>query len=579
MNSDVSSPALSAPVRRESTVHFIAFIVVVCTAALAGWLIYDQLVVGRGPFDWDEAVHGMQGSLFAHSMQQGNWSAFLFDSYRLVLYPPIYAWGVGLSLLVMGHSVQAVCLVSLISFVLMVPGLYSASHSLHKEYPMIAGGVAAVLLLGSSALIRFATQAMLEMSGLLFLSATILVYLKITRENSPPRAYALLGLAVALTYFVRIHYGVLIFIVLFITIILDSWSDYPSLYRRILYFMLPLIIIFGLWFAYPAKLFSTLRWLVNTSNIDDPYSVSGWLFYPQATVRLAGSVWMFILYFCTLSIAIIRFWKDQTVRFLLLIVVVQLLLAMVHHNRQDRYLFPILPPIFLLTGSCVADLYRLHQNAPRNIPLRLAAWGLPLLIILHSTMLFFSALGEPPVASTRNLDSARQVAQIVREMGTVLIIGTRDIHEPAPPLLDWYLTADARVLEAPQAGSVAKIEEERRISRVLSRLPLPDRLADPLYSMLRADLPDKTRTVYVGLSEQTDYSQSQSAFESFFRETYENSASFQGVIVITAPSRCSQHCLEYVAPALESSGLQQVETIQIEGSYLRVDIYIKLDQS
>lgn len=573
MNNRLVKPISWLLARRGSMIHYTP-IAVMCTAVFAGWLIYTQLLVGRGPFYWDESLHAMQGVLFAHSIEQGNWLAFLFDSYRQVLYPPLYAWLIGLSFLVMGHSIQTACLVSLVGFVLTVPVLYASTYYLREDNQAIAGGIASILFLGAPILISFTTQVMTEIIGLFFLSVTILIYLKIVHDNSSSYKYTLLGLAVAFTYFARIQYGVLVFIAIVFAMILEAWLDHRSLFHlRMFYFLLPLLFIFGFWFAYPAKFFSTLGWLINTPNVSDPYSLSGWLFYPQATVRLAGSLWMFILYFSVISICVVRFGRERRVRFLLVIVGIQIILGIFHHNRQDRYLLPILPSIFLLTGFVVAEAHR-YRSSLGSTPLRLlAVWGLPLFIILHSSGLFLSMLREPPIASTRNLKAAAQIAQIVQETSTSLVIATRAINEPSPPLLDWYLIVNKGVLEAPQAGSVTQIEEERRLSKLIEDLPLSDALAEKLSLMFRADTPGKTRTIYLGLPERASYSQSSQAFDMFFQKTFRGSTSFQGVIVITVSGDCGQYCLDYITPAIEKSGLQHIETIPIEDSKLLLDLY------
>jgi 4-amino-4-deoxy-L-arabinose transferase-like glycosyltransferase len=316
-------------------------------------------------------------------MQQGNWLAFLFDSYRQVLYPPLYAWGIALSFLVGGYSIQSAGIVSLISFALTIPVLYKAASYLRQDNQAIIGGTAAILFLGTPILISFATQTMLEITGLFFFSVTIVIYLKTANDKSSPYAYIFLGIAVALTYMARIQYGVLIFLAIVMAMLLEVWLERrPEFLLRLRYFLIPLFLIFGLWFAYYPKLFATLGWLVNSPNVSDPYSLSGWLFYPLATVRLAGSFWMFSLFFAVIFISAVRFGRDRGVRFLLVVFVTQMILGIFHHNRQDRYLLPILPSVFLLTGLVVAEVNRKFRNVALNKPLRLlAGWGLVVFII------------------------------------------------------------------------------------------------------------------------------------------------------------------------------------------------------
>ena len=109
---------------------WLVFLSVCIVSLLIGLLVYVQLLLPRGPFLWDEAAHGMKGLLIAHDLQTGNLFAFLLDSYRQVLYPPLHSWALSLFFLVLGPSVVTAAAVSLVCFVATSIMLYVASYLL-----------------------------------------------------------------------------------------------------------------------------------------------------------------------------------------------------------------------------------------------------------------------------------------------------------------------------------------------------------------------------------------------------------------------------------------------------------------
>jgi hypothetical protein len=51
---------LVAPVSTKNAAVYI-YVVVMCITIVAAGLIYNQLLLRRGPFHWDESLHAMQG--------------------------------------------------------------------------------------------------------------------------------------------------------------------------------------------------------------------------------------------------------------------------------------------------------------------------------------------------------------------------------------------------------------------------------------------------------------------------------------------------------------------------------------
>ena len=82
--------------------------------------------------------------------------------------------------------------------------------------------------------------------------------------------------------------------------------------------------------------------------------MEGLLFYPRAFLHLSGSVWFCALFLLSLLIAL-AFRRDRKVKFLLILVILQMVIGELHQDKEARHIFPILPALFLLAGYAVAE--------------------------------------------------------------------------------------------------------------------------------------------------------------------------------------------------------------------------------
>lgn len=549
-------------------------------AALVFWLIYSNVLVLRGPFLGDEGVHALKGVQFADSLRNGDWLGFLLDSYRQVLYPPLHSWVMAIAYLVAGPSVLSAGMVGLLSFVLMAPVLFLAGYFLHNEEGAVAGTIAAFLLLTSPPLMSFSTQIMREVPGLLTICLTILTYIWLVRGQRSPRAYMLLGLGVIVTYFVRMPYGVFIFLVIMVAWLVDVKFNPLKLWRRdVFFFLLPLVVVFGIWFLYPPKLASTWMWLLNEPNVPEPYALAGWLFYPLSVVRLSASAWHFALAMVAVIFALARFRHHRGIRFLLVLVFVQMLLAEFHPNKQQRYIFPMLPALFLLSAFALAEFWRWARAARQPF----VRW-LPLLIV--AALVFYGGgifartlveMNEDVVDDAwrnRRITAVHAtITEVVAQTGTTLIIGSMDMTNPTPALLDWHLISETGQMGAQMGGSLAQIDEERRILSLVRRLPLPGWWMGEFERVLtRSDMPNRTRTLYIELPLRASYSQSQEGLTDFLRELMAVSA-FDGVVVLTVDAERPKYPLAYIAPSLEAVGLAHDVERSTTSEHYFIDVF------
>jgi hypothetical protein len=194
-------------------------------------------------------------------------------------------------------------------------------------------------------------------------------------------------------------------------------------------------------------------------------------------------------------------------------------------------------------------------------------------LILHAGFVLHRTLqGTPIQASYRDTLSA-QIAQLVRAEGTTLVIGSMDLANPSPPLLDWHLITEAQLLDVPLAGSLAQIEVERRLLSLARRLPLPPQLADQFEQVLtRSDTLGETRSLYIGLPSRASYSQSQEGLHTFLNDLLA-APHFESVIVITTTRAHANYPLAYIAPSLEDAGLRHTANHTLDNCRIQVDVY------
>lgn len=166
-----------------------------------GSLTYKFIILPApaSPFNFEEAFHALRGLLIAHDIKNYDWLGFLYDTYRQTFLPPLYSWYTGIAFSIAGSSIIVARVTSLISFIMTSIALYFVSAQMRKDRGELSGIIAAILFLTSSGLVALAGQAMIEISGLLSITITFLIYFNLISDNSSPRKYIFLGIAIAFT--------------------------------------------------------------------------------------------------------------------------------------------------------------------------------------------------------------------------------------------------------------------------------------------------------------------------------------------------------------------------------------------
>jgi 4-amino-4-deoxy-L-arabinose transferase-like glycosyltransferase len=527
-------------------------------AAIVGLCAWIGLTVipTRGPFRWDEATHALKGLVMAHDLRQGDWLGIAYNSYRQVLYPPLHSWLLAVAFNLGGASAATVSWLSVALFGLGAWFTYLAGRALTPQSAALTGALAAGFWLTSPALGEYATQGMLEIPGLavMMLGVWVLLRLLAAGESASPRRWAWLGAAIAATYLMRVPFGIILGLAVVVTL-LPRWArlGWARARREAFWLALPLVVFGVVWFAYLPKLPSTVQWLINyPDGVDDPYSVEGWLFYPLALARISGAPWLFALWMLALAWALVGGVRGRSwaVGFLVALIAIQFGIGMLHQNKQARYLFPLLPAFYLLTGYALATGWTWLRG--RGAGGR-AVGGVALLLLLAQGGLLLRATATPGPGPRPDPVTAA-VVDALTDAPPTLLVGSMEMTYPGAPLLDWRLAAEMGQLSPEQAGAAAQIEEGRRLAGMVARLPLPAGLADAIAATLTAyDRPAPLRTLYVGLPLRAGYSQGPQPYARFLAAQVEAGDIGQVILVERVGGR-PQYPRDYLAAPLLAAG-------------------------
>ena len=516
---------------------------------------------------WDENPHSVWGLLIAFDLQQGDWLSLLFDIYRQVYWPPLCSLLSGVAFIIGGPTVVTARALSVISLMLLAPILYLATRRMPAPKLEMKGIIVLLLALSSPAMINWAALAMLEMPGLALITLAILAFFLLPEDGSQPGRCMFMGLTIAAAYMMKTNYGMLLGMALVITWAIDlRLRPHRHLIREIQWVVLPLCVVFAVWFAYPPKLAATLRALMDQPyTFANPYGWEALTFYPKAFVRMSGSLWMAALYVISV-LAAFRSWRNRKIRFILVFVLMQFLLAELHQTKTDRHILPMFPALYLLAGHMLAAWWvRTRHDANR-----LRRWAAPVatvLVLAYAASLPFGI--SPPAASETGMEVVEYVISEMRSRDSTLVLGTRDIKIPRVAFLDWELITREKILQPPQAGTISEAQQERSLSEWLANSRIPDWLAQPVITVLsRAERPGNNRTYFAGLPG----SHTDEGFIEYFAGAHRRGR-FNAVVVMTSLNDQSEYPLSYLEPALQKAGLVQVSSRQFHNFTISVDVY------
>ncbi len=545
-------------------------------ALVVGWAIFNYMILPSGPFGWDQAAHSVIASLVAQDISDGNWLAFFYDLYRQVYWPPIHPFLLGTTFAIGGVNPIIARSLSLLLFLGSALLIYFAGLKLNKERGYRTAFITTVLFLTSTGLLPFAGQVMLEMTAVFFFILTLLLFFHIDDKSSSWLRIAL-GLVLVTTYLAKSNYGILLFITLFIELLIEArWRPRKFFSRANLVIALPVIILLAIWFAYPVKILRTWAALVNIPfGVAEPYSIEGLLFYPKALWQSSGHLFFMVLFVASLILVIIKKYRDKNLRFLVLLIIFQLIIAQLHQTKVARHILTVLPPFFLLTGYVLANQGFDFNLRGRHIRLSLL---LTIVTLLSAQLLLVNAL--QPVAPQAQQVVAQQTSDILSDRRPSLVISTINQLNPNPPLLEWSLISGEAALNPVHADIAMNYDQDNTIAALTNRPFIPQVIRDWIGTAVRRqEQPGLVRTVYLDNSG-SSYSQNPQALSRYLQTLNDTSPVERVIVVIPEdvqrsfiPAGTTPFTSDFYLPGLENLGLERVSTQVFEQQNTRVEIY------
>ena len=560
-------------------VPLVATALVTCLAAVMAVLIYGRVIRLDLPVSWDEAAHSLFGVAIANDLRQGDLVAFAYDTYRQVYWPPLHSWIVGVAFVLFGERIEVARSVSLAAYFVAPLALLAAARVMHARDDAfngwLAAGIAGTLAVIMPAMIPFASLAFLDLPALVAVMLTLLASFYAERNREVPARRVWVAAGILAAFFLKTNYGVLLMVVFAIDALIDASVSPRRLFtRRNGYVVVPVVIVLAVWFAYPPKLASTIRAMVNRPAGADPWTLDGLMFYPRTLVTFAGS-WVVL---AAAIAAMVAGWsrrREPNVRLLLVLAITQFILGQIHHTKEDRHILPIFPAMVLLTAVAGAGLLgRARADARLRAPARLLGGAAVVVAVAQLFVLVSRPLPTWRLTPTDPLGEPNRVlreliASAVAKGERVLLIGTLEL-EPGPPVTDWDLVVNHRLLSIERSGGIGVFDRDRAVAASVARLPMPGWVTRPVLRVLRrGDLPVAVRTLYTGLPERVDSAQFARSVAATVRAGVPHV-----VMVASALGDSVRYGSSYLAPAIDSASLQHVGSRDFDGEPgTRIDVY------
>ncbi len=427
--------------------------ILVLLSVLVGREVFLRLIAPAAPLNFDEAAHSLPGYYVLRDILALDLRALWGDFHVQTLWPPGFSLLQAPFLGVLGRSDESARLFAYVMLVATALVGCAIAYRINPELAPLAGLASGLIALSAPGWLFVGSWAMQEtpvafvifVAFWLFLSALqtrrivwfvltgcALYFLFLTKYNYAAFAVAAVGMV---DLGERIH---------------RRQADFVSMLA--LYVPLALGILF--WFFGGTDIVPTevkwrdFRFFVTNEDSGYPFwSAENLLFYVRTTfdwlmpgplpavVALLGAAW-----------AVVRF-RHAGVTLLAVFFALGFVLATVHQLKADRYITPLFPSLWLLTGLGFAGLIRAWQAriGDREAQRSLGSLStlVPVLVLLAAaSWSWLTWLPQlQPVWAGHLADDLRaashRIVQWQQADRPVLIIGT--FGELSPPLFEWRL--------------------------------------------------------------------------------------------------------------------------------------------
>ncbi len=325
---------------------------------LLGVHAYHALILHGLPLHADEAGHALPAARMALALRRGSPGEFLSASLREWVWPFLHPWVLTAFFLVLGISARVARACSLVTFGAALCLLPPLARRVAPPDPASGGsppflGWLSVALLLAAAPWGLVCTVMSEPLGMLLTLLTLVVAAEATRRDTAGWP-ALAGSVAALAFFTKYSYGLPLIAALVITF---AWRAPRAGLRPLLATVAGAsapVLAWGLAILWsdPHRAADIFGALVNRD--EGLHGMEGFLFYARVVSRSLGWPTGLVV---LLLLARTTFRNPTAGRLpALLFTAVALALLMAHPNKQERYLFPVLPVMVVLAETETARL-------------------------------------------------------------------------------------------------------------------------------------------------------------------------------------------------------------------------------
>lgn len=344
---------------------------------------YFFLLIPQAPFFWDESHHAMFGMMIERSIKQADVNAVFENTNRQIYWPFLHSWFLGVAFLIAGEQIIIARTVSLIFFFFSIILIFSLGKKLNPECGYWVGFISVLILVTSPLVLFYSTTCMIEPLGLL-LTLLILNFYFWGIERKKNIHFVIAGFFGGCLYlskyifFIFIFFGFVIFTIsLFFDRkqIFNEGDGLPSgiLLKKNIPLLLGFLSVYFPWILIPPtneKLNIIIYRIQNTSGHNLLHLEWGHrlIYYFRALlISYTFSIWVFLIFILSLIWAISLFRRFKKTRLLLFIFLSAFISMSLGTNQQDRFIYIVIPCLFLITADCIVRLINRLKKSLRYL--------------------------------------------------------------------------------------------------------------------------------------------------------------------------------------------------------------------
>lgn len=323
-----------------------------CVLAFFSVLVVIYVSIPYAIVAWDEASNMVWGYKVYKAMHAGNWRLFFELSKSQLYYPPLHSWFIGALSLISGFSIALIRVVNLLWLLLIAPLIFYVGYSFRKgRSGFWTGLISVVLFLTSPLTLALSGIALKEIMGTALTLIAFIAYTRMEEKNKVWYAIVAGFLMLCLFYF-KYNYALFLCAGLGIMEMVNFAFRCTKNYRQLAVFWTISVVGMGAWLLLHGQQLITVFVHGQTPQT---IGIGTWmdkmLFFPKSIVFVYApnaGIGLFII--CAFFYSLIWI-KNKSVRALWVIVFVYFCILGVYvDNLHERYVFPIVPLLYILAG-------------------------------------------------------------------------------------------------------------------------------------------------------------------------------------------------------------------------------------